>query len=90
MKTLPPLPGSDPKTLSENHFNTYYRLTPRKLWGDAEMSHVKQSDLEKKCEHSFIQKGPHIHCERCHWELFSPIGFSVEGGKLYYRSKRVL
>ena len=81
---LPPLPGSDEKSISSNIFDPFYKTRARDFWSDNKI--IRETPEEfKKCKHSFISKPGGAECKACHMGLLG--FFEVQKGKLYHKGK---
>jgi hypothetical protein len=66
-KSLPPLPGSDKESMSENAVDPYYNKSPQDIWGGARVEQVELHD-RPRCKHEFVESLNGVKCERCHLE----------------------
>lgn len=87
MRKLPPLPPSDPKSISKNVFDGFYKKGARDFWGDNAIEEIEIKE-PKKCDHYFEKRGKDVQCKNCHigW-MTSDI--EVEDGVLYVNKKQV-
>jgi len=86
-EVLPPLPASDPESISKNRYSGFYSVGSRQYWKDAEVTlHKVQDPLE--CSHYFIQEGSQVSCKQCN-AGFTGAGVSAQDGKLIVQNKAV-
>ena len=82
--TLPPLPGSDEKSISWNVRDSFYDVRARDFWGKNNIVREVIKDYEK-CNHYFVRQGPSVECKKCHFGLVGY--FEIQDGKLFYEGK---
>ena len=86
-QVLPPLPASDPESISRNKFDGFYGVGSRKYWKDAEVTLHRLED-PRSCKHYFIQEGSQVSCKSCN-AGFTGAGISAQDGKLIIQNKVV-
>lgn len=80
-KRLPPLPGSDDRTLREDKIDRFYEKKPSEIWG-GEINHTEMVE-PVKCEHHFIEREDGtVMCERCKMGL-SGGGLTIKDGHVF-------
>ena len=84
--TLPPLPGSDERSLGRNSFDGYYRIKAREFWGENQLVRDKIQDF-KPCSHHFKKTDKGAKCEKCHFGLMG--SFEISEGKIILDGKPV-
>ncbi len=88
---LPPLPGSDKKTLYRNATDSFYQKRPGDIWGKAQIAHTEIDDKKKPCEHYFEKVADSIECSNCNvgWEKVPP-DITAKDGKVFYKTKQIV
>ena len=84
--TLPPLPGSDERSLGRNSFDGFYRIKARDFWGQNQITRDKVEDF-KDCSHYFVKADKGAECEKCHFGLMG--SFEISKGKILIKGKPV-
>lgn len=82
--TLPPLPGSDEKSIAWNQRDSFYDVRAREFWGENQIVRETIKDYEK-CNHYFIHKGSEVECKKCHYGLLG--NFKIQDGKLFFKGE---
>ena len=82
--TLPPLPGSDERSIAWNQKDSFYDVRARDFWGQNQIIREAIKDYEK-CNHYFIHKGPEVECKKCHYGLLG--NFKIQDGKLFFKGE---
>lgn len=87
MAHLPPIPGSDEKTLKENDFNHFYYKRPKDFWGKNEIEHTKLPK-HNSCDHFFTQRDNQFICNKCNMGLEGE-GLTLKKGQLFYGETQI-
>ena len=85
-KKLPPLLGSDDRTLKDNRKDGFYEKRPSDVWGGfRESKKVKKS---KECKHFFIKTNDGVECKYCHMG-FNGKELVVKNGHVYFGNQKL-
>ena len=84
--TLPPMPGSDVASLSNNYYDKFYNRSSRDVWRDAKITYVRDEPIEK-CKHYFMAVNTDFICKHCKFGLSGGRGLNVQDGKLLVGSE---
>jgi hypothetical protein len=85
---LPPLPGSDDKTLKENKFDPFYKKTPRDFWEGNVINHTEVEEKEK-CGHFFEYSTDGVKCTLCHIGLIGK-ELQIKDGHVFFKNQKLL
>lgn len=79
VKSLPPLPGSDPQSLADYRPDSFYKKKARDVWYGGQVDHTEIQD--RKCSHDWHSKEEVVECKKCHIGYIGK-GLKVRNGKL--------
>ena len=84
---LPPLPASDPESVSDNKYSPFYKRSSGEFWREAYVEQIKQ-EPGQNCQHEFNKTEDGVLCEKCHFELKGN-GLMVKDKKLFINNEEV-
>lgn len=85
--SLPPLLGSDDKTLKENRYDSFYKKRPSDVWTGS-IERIERQEVSK-CDHYFIPETDGVRCKLCSMGL-SGTNLVIKDGKLYFNDQKIL
>ncbi len=84
--SLPPMPPSDPRSVAENRYDSFYKRSSGEFWANNKVETIQDTPF-KKCDHEFKVIVNGARCVKCHFGLTGPI--EVKDGKLYHEGKKL-
>lgn len=85
-RNLPPLPPSDPASLSQNRWDSNNQTRAYSFWEGNEVSHTKEKPFTK-CNHYFIKTKTGAECQKCHFGLNANL--KIQNGKLVINGRSI-